>query len=91
MPIPVSANAAMMLSRKTLEAEIAAQLRARGAGKTIWPSDVARALAEDWRPLMPAVREVAADMAERGAVVVSQKGAPVDALTATGPIRLGLP
>lgn len=64
---------------------------ARGADKTICPSDVARALAAEWRPLMPRVREVAADLAARGEIVVTQRGTPVDALAANGPIRLGLP
>jgi hypothetical protein len=38
---------------------------------------------------MPAVREVAADLADAGEVVVTQKGRPVDARTARGPVRLG--
>ena len=81
----------MTPSAKTLEAEIRRQVMARGADKTICPSDVARALAAEWRPLMPRVREVAADLAARGEIVVTQRGTPVDALAANGPIRLGLP
>ncbi|MEO0931849.1 MAG: DUF3253 domain-containing protein [Pseudomonadota bacterium] len=50
------------------------------------PSEVARRLADDWRPLMPLVREVAADMPE---IIATQKGVPVDPLLAKGPIRLG--
>ncbi len=65
----------------------------RGPNKTICPSDAARALAPDeaaWRALMPEVRAVAAELAERGEIAVLQKGVPVDARTARGPIRLGL-
>jgi hypothetical protein len=37
------------------------------------------------------VREAAAVLAERGEIAVTQSGASVDARTARGPIRLGLP
>lgn len=76
-----------------IEEEIAAQVARRGPDRTICPSEVARALAgdEDFRALMPHVREAAAEMAERGEVVATQKGQPVDARTAKGPIRLGTP
>jgi hypothetical protein len=80
----------MQLSQSAIEAEVARQVKLRGAGKTICPSDVARALATDWRGLMPHVRSVAAQMAERGELRVTQKGVAVDALLARGPIRLGL-
>ncbi|MGR3503250.1 DUF3253 domain-containing protein [Pseudaestuariivita sp.] len=59
----------------------------RCTDKTFCPSEVARALAEDWRPLMPEVRRVAAEMTDLRA---TQKGEPVDVETAKGPIRLGL-
>lgn len=73
------------------DAEIAAALRdlahRRGAGKTFCPSEVARGLdAENWRSLMPDIRRVAADLP----LLATQKGYPVDPLTARGPIRLGL-
>jgi hypothetical protein len=54
-------------------------------GRSFCPSEVARALAEDWRPLMPRVREVAAS---RPWLVASQRGDVVDPLSARGPIRL---
>ncbi|MFQ6553897.1 DUF3253 domain-containing protein [Aestuariibius insulae] len=73
------------------DADIAATLRAfalqRGADKTFCPSEVARALAGDWRPLMPRIREIAAAMPDLKA---TQKGQTVDPVTATGPIRLSL-
>ena len=59
----------------------------RGRGATFCPSEAARALADDWRPLMPEVRRVAADLPLRA----TQRGAAVDPATARGPIRLGLP
>lgn len=52
------------------------------------PSEVARALAGDWRPLMPVVRAAAARLADEGRIVVTQKGVAVDARTARGAIRL---
>lgn len=63
----------------------------RGAGRTFCPSEAARALSSDWRPLMPRIRTVAAAMQAEGALAVTQKGAPADPVTARGPIRLGLP
>ena len=67
------------------------QVRARGSGRTICPSEVARALAADWRPLMPAVRRVAGVLRARDEIAVTQKGVPVAPEVARGPIRLGLP
>lgn len=58
----------------------------RGPSKSFCPSEAARSLCEDWRPLMPRVRRVAADLP----LVATQKGATVDPVTAEGPIRLGL-
>jgi hypothetical protein len=70
------------------DADIAAALmrmaKDRGAGKSFCPSDVARALAEDWRPLMPEVRRVAATLP----LVATQAGTVVNPVTARGPIRL---
>jgi hypothetical protein len=71
--------------------EIAAALMAlaewRGRGKTFCPSEVARALSADWRPLMPEVRRVAASLPLRAL----RRGAPVHPEEPGGPIRLGLP
>ena len=60
---------------------------ARGRGRSFCPSEVARAVAEDWRGLMPEVRSVAATMPE---ILAMQGGVEVDARTARGPIRLRL-
>lgn len=66
-------------------------IAARGAGRTICPSEVARTLApEAWRPLMEAVREVAHEMARAGEVTVTQRGVPLPAEEHwRGAIRLG--
>ena len=63
----------------------------RGAGKTFCPSEAARALAEDWRPMMPEVRRVAAEMQRHGDLQAFRMGTPVDPELVRGPIRLGLP
>jgi hypothetical protein len=60
---------------------------ARGRGRSFCPSEAARILAEDWRSLMPEVREVAAGMPE---IMATQGGVEVDPVTARGPIRLRL-
>ncbi len=78
-------------SPDTIRAEIEARVSARGPGRTICPSEVARALAADWRPLMPAVRAEAARLAAEGRIAVTQKGRRVDPATARGPVRLGPP
>ncbi|MEA2480597.1 MAG: hypothetical protein QOJ07_2519 [Thermoleophilaceae bacterium] len=75
-----------------LEQAIADLLAQRAAGRTICPSEAARRVGgADWRDLMPAAREAAARLADRGRVVVTQKGSPVDARAARGPIRIGHP
>ncbi len=74
-----------------IERTIEGLLANRAAGRTICPSEAARALAEDWRPLMNDVREVAYAMADRGELEVTQKGEVVDGRTARGAIRLRLP
>jgi hypothetical protein len=73
---------------------ILALLAARRAGATICPSEAARALAgddpSDWRPLMPAMREAAAALADEGRVAVTRRGRVVDARSARGPVRVRL-
>ncbi|OLR91776.1 DUF3253 domain-containing protein [Actinokineospora bangkokensis] len=68
---------------------IAEVLRARLArGTSACPSEIARALRpRGWRPLMDPVREVAARLAERGELEVTQRGEPVDPARARGPVR----
>ncbi|WP_424969167.1 DUF3253 domain-containing protein [Dinoroseobacter sp. S76] len=62
----------------------------RGTGKSFCPSEAARALATDWRPLMAPVRKAASELIREGHLIATQKGHPVDPETAKGPIRLAL-
>ncbi len=74
-----------------VRAAILELVRARGTGKTCCPSEVARRLdPEDWRAWMQPVREVAGQLVDDGAIVVTQKGVVVDARRARGAIRLSL-
>jgi Protein of unknown function (DUF3253) len=66
--------------------EIRARVQARSG--SICPSEVARALDEDWRALMPRVREQAGALLDAGELRVTQKDRDVDPRTARGPIRL---
>lgn len=75
-----------------LEAAILDLLSQRDGDKSICPSEVARRLQpDDWRPLMPPVREAAARLAEDGLVRVTQGDVEVDVRTARGPIRIRRP
>ena len=73
-----------------ISATIRALLRKR-VDSSICPSEVARIVRGDgdaWRESMGEVRRVAAEMASRGELVATQKGTPVEADNARGPIRL---
>ena len=72
-----------------LETSIRELLAARGAGKTICPSEAARAVGgEDWRPLMEPARAAARRLVAAGEVEITQGGTVVDPSTAKGPIRI---
>ena len=75
-------------SREALAAEILKQTEARGADSSICPSEVARALAEDWRPLLGPVRQAAAGLSQAGRIDILRKGKPVAADDMRGVIRL---
>jgi len=80
---------------KAMSKTILQLLEERGAGKTICPSEAARAVAGSevrsaWEPLMDDAREAAFALADAGQIVVTQKGRVVDGRTAKGPIRLRL-
>ena len=74
----------------SIERTILELLERRDEGKTICPSEAARALYGDdgFRPHMDAVRAVAFDLADAGTIEVMQKGSVVDGRVARGPIRL---
>ena len=69
-----------------VEAKILEMLEGRTG--TMCPSEVARALSDDWRPLMDDVRAAAGRLVASGDIEVTQGGAVVDPATARGPIRL---
>ena len=81
-----------MSDPREIERTILALLDRRAVGRTICPSEAARALApDDWRPLMAPVRETAYAMAEGARLEVTQSGQVVDGRTARGAIRLRKP
>lgn len=72
------------------EAAIMAMLRERGAGKTLCPSEVARALAGpdgDWRGQMAEVHASVDRLAAEGRIALSWKGASL--ALRDGPYRIG--
>ena len=75
---------------RRLEATILGLLDQRGRGKTICPSDAARAVGTDdtWRDLMEPARRAARRLVAAGEVVVTQGGHVVDPSTAKGPLRI---
>jgi hypothetical protein len=81
-----------LIAADAVAAEILRQVAIRGPGKSICPSEVARALASaepEWRALMSAVRQAALALARAGRIEVLRKGRPVDpAAEIRGVIRL---
>jgi hypothetical protein len=70
-----------MTDQATIADEILRQTAERGAGKSICPSEVARALEPEeaaWRRLMGPIRAAAIRLAKDGHVEVLRKGKPVD-------------
>ena len=86
----MNASPAPPPDRIAIAAEILARVAARGPGRSICPSEVARALSPDWRSLMEAVRDEARRLAAEGRIEITQRGARVDPASARGPIRLAL-
>ncbi len=76
-----------MISDDTIAAALRRMASERGTS-TFCPSETARALAEEWRPLMPEVRRVAAALCEANELKCTQRGQPAYPLTVRGPIRL---
>lgn len=74
-----------------IDSTIRTLCRAREHG-TVCPSEVSRAVAgdatEDWRDLMPLVRERAEGLVRRGQIEICQKGVRVEPGEYRGPIRL---
>ena len=75
-----------------LETAIFSLLAERGVGKTICPSEAARAVdPQDWRPLMGQARATAVGLARAGRLVITRHGRPVDPDVFKGVYRLRLP
>lgn len=78
-----------------LEATILKLAKERGDGRTICPSEAARALGGDhpdgWGPLMQPIRRVAVRLMKEGRIVITRKGRPVDPDDFRGVYRLRLP
>lgn len=78
-----------------IDEKIAELIAQRGQGKTICPSEVARALAgsdeKKWRLLMKPIRARAIVLAEQQEIIISRKGKTVDPNNFKGVYRLGNP
>ncbi|MDZ7681222.1 MAG: DUF3253 domain-containing protein [Fodinibius sp.] len=64
----------------------------RGAGKTICPSEAARAFAKEdnWRRQMDTAREAASELRQENSIYIEQGGNPVELEQTSGPVRLRL-
>lgn len=76
-----------------IEETMLALVAARGEGKTICPSEVARAIAGEhpdaWGRMMQPVRKVAVRLAKEGKVAIMRKGKPADPDDFKGVYRIG--
>ena len=68
--------------------EILRRVAERGPGKSICPSEVARALDPDWQKLNSAVRRAAVRLAEAGQIDILRHGRRVEPAGVKGVIRL---
>jgi hypothetical protein len=84
-----------MTLESELEDAILTLARARGADKSIDPSEpakhVAAARGSDWHSLMQPVRRAAVSLAKQGRLVILRKGKPVDPADFKGVYRLTVP
>jgi hypothetical protein len=67
-----------MSEATAIEAEILRQAVARGADKSLCPSEVAQAMGPDWRSKLSAVRRAAIRLALEGRIEILRKGRKVD-------------
>lgn len=78
-----------------MERTILRMVAERGEGKTICPSEAARAVAGDqpdeWGALMQPIRRIAVRLAKTGQLVIYRKGKQADPDDFKGIYRLGLP
>lgn len=82
-----------MASAQEIRATIEAMVEARGADKTVCPSEVARAIGgqdeRKWRLLMAPIRTEAVRLAGEGRLTIRRKGRVVDPNDFKGIYRLG--
>lgn len=71
-----------------LRRAILARVAGLRPGTTCCPSEIARALSDDWRPLMEPIRAQAFGLADEGRLRITQGGATVAGRDVRGPIRL---
>jgi hypothetical protein len=81
--------------RASLEETMLRLAAARAPGRSLDPTEVARALAgpdpQAWSRLMPELRRTAVQLMEEGRLVITRKGRPVDPRDFRGTYRLSLP
>lgn len=76
----------------TVEEAILDLITLRGPGKTICPTEAAKAVSvKNWRKLLPEVRASAVKLAVAEKASIYRKGKPVDPLDFKGVYRIGLP
>lgn len=80
-----------MADSETIRQTLLVLATERAPERSFCPSEAARRLSRDWRPLMPQVRGVAATLVTRGELRCSQRGRPADPLHTPGAIRLAAP
>ncbi len=67
------------ISLKKIKETILEMTELRGIEKSICPSEVARAIdAQEWRELMPLVREQAIILRDQGKILITQKNKILD-------------
>jgi hypothetical protein len=85
----------MVADQRAIETALLRLLAERGPGKTLDPTEVARALGGDhpdgWGPLMQPIRRVAVALAEQSRIVILRKGKPADPRDFKGVYRLAAP
>ncbi|MBP0443954.1 DUF3253 domain-containing protein [Roseomonas sp. SSH11] len=78
--------------RPALQAEILRQAEACPPGRSLSPSDIAKALyPENWQSILTPVRQAAVALQREGRLEVLRKGKPVPPAEVRGVIRLRLP
>ena len=95
MTEPMKSDPRKAATPEALEAEMLRLVAERGPGKTICPSEVARAIGgphpDGWGPLMQPIRRTAVRLTKEGRVRILRKGRPVDPDDFRGVYRIGPP